>query len=70
LNIAGRERLLDARRSAEMAALAKARRTRLREIALVEQYLAQIRWNQGSRSRTWSQPRPAAWLVKRPDSAL
>ena len=62
MNVASRERLQDARRNARAAALARARRTRLREIALVEQYLAQIRWSQGSqrRARAWPARQPRA----------
>jgi hypothetical protein len=69
MNVASRERLQDVRRNARVAALARARRARLREIALVEQYLAQTRWSQGSlrEPRVWPASRPRAWLVKRPD---
>jgi hypothetical protein len=69
MNVASRERLQDVRRNARVAALAKARRARLREIAMVEQYLAQARWSQGSlrEPRVWPASQPRAWLLKRPD---
>ncbi|HEY2571133.1 MAG TPA: hypothetical protein VGI27_06650 [Solirubrobacteraceae bacterium] len=55
-----RDRLADTRRVAERAALEDARRARRREIALVEQYLAQIRWPSRARRSVGgsSQPGP------------
>ncbi len=43
MNRAREQRLDDDRRAAHLAAMAKARQARRRELALVEQYLAQIR---------------------------
>jgi hypothetical protein len=53
MNLAREQRLLENRRSARLAALANARRARRRELALVEQYLAQIRLNGAPRTRPW-----------------
>jgi hypothetical protein len=53
MNRAREQRLLEDRRSARLAALTKARRARRRELALVEQYLAQIRFSRAPRTRPW-----------------
>jgi hypothetical protein len=53
MNLAREQRLLEDRRTARLAALTKARRARRRELALVEQYLAQIRFGSPPRARPW-----------------
>jgi hypothetical protein len=53
MNLAREQRLLEDRRTARLAALTKARRARRRELALVEQYLAQIRFGSAPHTRPW-----------------
>jgi hypothetical protein len=67
MNLAREQRLLEDRRTARLAALTKARRARRRELALVEQYLAQIRFSGAPRTRPWQAlaPRPLTQETKR-----
>lgn len=60
MNLAREQRLLDARRTAQLEAMAKARQARRRELALVEQYLAQIRFGAASAPRVWHASTPGA----------
>lgn len=53
MNRAREQRLHDDRQAAHLAAMAKARQARRRELALVEQYLAQIRLGAATAPRVW-----------------
>ena len=61
MNIAREQRLRDDRRAAHLAAMAKARQARRRELALVEQYLAQIRLGAAPAPRLWRSLTPEVW---------
>ncbi len=54
------QRLAEDRRAAYVAAMAKARQARRRELALVEQYLAQVRFGAASAPRVWRSLTPEA----------
>lgn len=62
MNLAREQRLHDDRRAARLAALTKARRTRRRELALVEQYLAQIRFSRTPQTRAWQALAPLSLM--------
>jgi hypothetical protein len=53
MNLAREQRLRDDRRAADLAAMTKARQARRRELALVEQYLAQVRFGAASAPHVW-----------------
>ena len=60
MSLAREQRPREDGRSAQLATLTKARRVRRRELALVEEYLALIRFNDAPPRRPWRALAPGA----------